>query len=63
MDNVVSCNDDEKLLLTKRTISRQLKRLRRVNPGVNMSPGELEFKLDLYFQVRRIIERSRKICV
>ena len=42
--------EDEKILRTKRLLSRQLKKLKRVNPGVSLSAGELEFRLDLYFQ-------------
>eukprot|EP00092_Neocalanus_flemingeri_P008917 GFUD01009592.1.p1 GENE.GFUD01009592.1~~GFUD01009592.1.p1 ORF type:complete len:1808 (+),score=537.57 GFUD01009592.1:62-5485(+) len=49
--NVLGGNaSDEKMLLTKRMMSRQMKRLRRANNSVNLSPPEMEMKLDLYFQ-------------
>jgi hypothetical protein len=51
VNNVMSGNvTDEKMLLTKKMMSRQMKRLRRANNSVNLSPPEMEMKLDLYFQ-------------
>jgi len=51
VNNVLSGNvSDEKMLLTKRMMSRQMKRLRRANNSVNLSPPDMEMKLDLYFQ-------------
>ena len=41
---------DEKILLTKKMLYRQLKRLRRANNSVGLTPAEMELKLDLYFQ-------------
>lgn len=41
---------DEKILLTKKMMYRQLKRLRRANNSVGLTPPEMELKLDLYFQ-------------
>ena len=41
---------DEKILLTKKMIYRQMKRMRRANNAVGLTPQEMELKLDLYFQ-------------
>ena len=41
---------DEKILLTKKMLYRQMKRIRRSNNAVGLSQPEMELKLDLYFQ-------------
>lgn len=41
---------DEKILLTKKMMFRQMKRMRRANNAVGLTPPEMELKLDLYFQ-------------
>ena len=48
--NVVNGTSDEKMLLTKKMMARQMKRLRRANHSVNIAPAEMELKLELYFQ-------------
>ena len=41
---------DEKILLTKKMMFRQMKRMRRANNAVGLTPPEMELNLDLYFQ-------------
>ena len=41
---------DEKILLTKKMLYRQMKRMRRANNAVGLTLPEMELKLDLYFQ-------------
>merc|ERR1719319_341671 len=48
--HVVNGTSDEKMLLTKKMMARQLKRLRRANHAVNIPPADMELKMDLYFQ-------------
>ena len=51
VDHLLSTSvSDEKILLTKRMMYRQMKRMRRANNAVGLTPLEMELKLDLYFQ-------------
>ena len=51
VDHLLSTSvSDEKILLTKRMLYRQMKRMRRANNAVGLTPPEMELQLDLYFQ-------------
>merc|ERR1719443_106627 len=52
VDHLLSSSSvsDEKILLTKRMLYRQMKRMRRANNAVGLTPPEMELQLDLYFQ-------------
>ena len=51
VDHILSTSvSDEKILLTKRMLYRQMKRMRRANNAVGLTPPEMELQLDLYFQ-------------
>ena len=51
VDHLLSSSvSDEKILLTKKMMYRQMKRIRRANNAIGLSQPEMELKLDLYFQ-------------
>merc|ERR1719412_2292949 len=51
VENAINGNaEDEKVLLTKRMIQRQLKKLKRSNKPMDLPANETDFRLDLYFQ-------------
>lgn len=51
VDNALLHGDeDDAILVAKRALERQLRRLKKVDPSTGLSDNTREFKLDLYFQ-------------
>eukprot|EP00095_Tigriopus_kingsejongensis_P002200 maker-scaffold2190_size19107-snap-gene-0.5 protein:Tk02200 transcript:maker-scaffold2190_size19107-snap-gene-0.5-mRNA-1 annotation:"e3 ubiquitin-protein ligase trim33-like" len=51
VDNaLVNCEEDNAVLVAKRSLERQLRRLKKVDPSTGLSDNTREFKMDLYFQ-------------
>ncbi|TRY68869.1 hypothetical protein TCAL_05075 [Tigriopus californicus] len=51
VDNALLYGDeDDAILVAKRALERQLRRLKKVDPSTGLSENTREFKLDLYFQ-------------
>ena len=47
---IKSCDDERALLTAKRTIERQLRRLKKIDPSTGIMEQSKDFKMDLYFQ-------------